>query len=82
MPGITGGPGLFFRVLLAGITSMLVMSTMSIASRFVTGPPDGSRITGGFLGTAPSDVALLYNAGVLLIGVLTFLGSFYVVSKK
>jgi hypothetical protein len=83
MAGIVGGPGVFFRVLIAGITSMLIMTTMTMAFRIFTGAAtEGVDFTGGFLGASPIDGYLFYNLAVILVGAITFLGSFYVLSKE
>lgn len=86
MRGLIGGPGFFFRMLIAGVTSMLIMSTMTLAVRFVAGIPEEASITGDFLGnlvgTGPGSFYTAYNFLVMLIGAITFLGSFYVLSKK
>ncbi len=83
MASIVGGPGVFFRMLIAGITSMLIMSTMTMAFRFFTGAASGGLdFTGGFLGASPADAYLFYNLAVIAVGILTFFGSLYVLSKE
>lgn len=86
MRGLIGGPGFFFRMLIAGVTSMLIMSTMTLAVRFVAGIPEEASVTGGIIGNfiepTPGSFYTAYNFLVVLIGAITFLGSFYVLSKK
>jgi len=86
MAGMTGGSGFFFRIMIAGITSMLIMSTMTVAVRLVAGVPADTSVTGGVLGNFISPTAgsfyAVYNLTVIIIGVITFIGSFYVLSKK
>ncbi len=74
-----------FRVLVASITSVLVMSTMSLAVRFIAGVPAEASVTGEFIGnfinSTPGSFYFAYNFLVVIIGALTFLGSFYVLSR-
>ncbi len=86
MVSLTSNPGLFFRMLIAGVTSMLIMSTMSMAVRFVAGIPEEASVTGGLIGNfiepTPGSFYAAYNFLVVMIGAITFLGSFYVLSRK
>lgn len=84
--GISGNPNVFFRVMIAGLTSMLIMSTMTLAVRFVAGIPEDASITGGVLGNIaqprPGSFYPFYNIAVILIGLVTFFGSFVMMSEK
>jgi len=86
MAAISGSPNVFFRIMIAGLTSMLIMSTMSLAVRFVAGIPEDASITGGVLGNivqpGPGSFYSLYNMAVILIGLVTFFGSFMMMSGK
>lgn len=79
------GPSTLFRVLIASVTSVLVMSTMSLAVRFIAGVPEEASVTGEFIGNfiqpVPGSFYFAYNFLVVIIGALTFLGSFYVLSR-
>ncbi|UCD02674.1 MAG: hypothetical protein JSV63_02695 [Candidatus Aenigmatarchaeota archaeon] len=79
-------PSMLFRVLVSGITSILVMTTMSLGVRFVANVPPEASVTGELIGNfiqpAPGTFYVAYNFLVVIIGVLTFLGSFYVLSKE
>ncbi len=85
MLGIIGGPGLLFRFAIAGMTAILVVSVMSLAVGVVVGTGDGGAVTGGltgrFLQNAPG-TAQVYIIAEIIVGVLTFLGSLFVLSKK
>jgi hypothetical protein len=86
MRAIIGGSGLLFRFLIAGMTAILVVSTMSMAIGFVVGPASrtgegGGGLTGGFIQAAPGATQIFFAAEIL-VGIITFLGSFYVLSKR
>jgi hypothetical protein len=87
MKAIIGGSGLLFRFLIAAITAVLVVSTMSMAMDFVvsaaggTGGEPGGVVTGRFIQEAP-DVAHVYLVAEIFVGIVTFIGSFFVLSRK
>jgi hypothetical protein len=82
MKAIALGGGFMFRFLISGLTAFLVMSVMSMATAVVT-PAGGvtGSVTGGFLQAAPAPV-YGYLAAQLFVGVVTFLGSFRLLSEK
>lgn len=85
MKAIAAGRGLFFRFIIAGITSFLVVSVMSMAINFAvvgaSGSPATGELTGKLVQAAPG-VASIYIGAQVLVGIITFLGSFHVLSKK
>ena len=83
MPVSIGNPGLLFRVMIAGMTAILIMLVMSTAVNLVVGAAVGvgGDLTGGLIQTSPSNAYLLIAAEIA-VGALTFLGSFFVMSKK
>jgi hypothetical protein len=78
-------PSTKFRVLIAAVTSVLIMSTMSLAVRFIAGVPAEASVTGELIGSiiqpSPGSFYFAYNFLVVIIGALTFLGSYYVLSR-
>lgn len=86
MADSSSNPSMLFRVLVSGITSVLIMSIMSLGVRFVAAVPPEASVTGELIGNfiqpAPGSFYAAFNLFVAIIGVLTFLGSFYVLSKE
>ena len=83
MPVSIGNPGLMFRFVVAGMTAILIVLVMSTAVNLVVGAASGvgGDITGGLIQTSPTNAYLLIGAEIA-VGVLTFIGSFFVMSKK
>jgi hypothetical protein len=77
---------MLFRFLIASMTAILVVSVMSMALNFViaessgTGVPPGG-LTGRLIQTSPQ-TTLVFMAAEFLVGLITFFGSLYVLSKK
>ena len=82
MPVSIGGPGFLFRFLVAGMTAILIVLVMSTAMTFVAGAATGAGgdLTGGFLNPSPRGAVLI--ASQIAVGIVAFLGSFFVMSKK
>jgi hypothetical protein len=80
------GSGLIFRVVVSGFTSFLLVSVMSMALGFIaSAAAAGGGISGGITGNviqAHPVAAYLYLTAQIIVGILAFFGSFYVVSKK
>ncbi len=86
MRAIIGGPGLLFRFMVAGMTAILVVFVMSMAVNFVVAGSSvagaaGGDLTGSFIQTAPN-TAFIFIAAEIVVGIITFLGSLFVLSKK
>jgi len=77
---------MLFRFLIAAMTAILVVSTMSMAFGFVIAESAGTGASGGGLtgGIIQSNTqsALIFLTAEIIVGILTFFGSFYVMSKK
>ena len=72
-----------FRFMVAGMTAILIVLVMSTAVNLVVGAAGGvgGDLTGGLIQASPSNAYLLIAAEIA-VGVLTFIGSFFVMSKK
>ena len=85
MKGAFRGPAVFFRVMIAGMTSFLVMSVMSMALSVVTGlmivDTGGMQITGSFIMSYPT-TAYFYLFTEITAGIIAFVGSFMVLSRR
>lgn len=77
---------MLFRLMIAGITAILVSSVMSMAFNFVlaesagTGAP-ASGMTGRMI-QAGAQSQIAFMTAEILVGMITFFGSLYVMSKK
>jgi hypothetical protein len=81
MKAIVGGGGFLFRFMISGITAILVVSTLSLAINFFAGGAGASGVTGKVVQPEPGS-AVLYILLEAIVGALTFVGSFKVVSRK
>lgn len=85
MKALIGGGGLIFRFVVSGITAVLVVSVMSLAIGYLAkspGPGSGtSGLTGSFLSSGPH-VTGIYIVTEILVGIITFLGSYFMMSKS
>ena len=86
MRAIIGGSGMLFRFLIASMTAILVVSVMSMAFSFVIAESTGtdasaSGLTGRIIQVTPQSTMVFMTAEIL-VGILTFFGSLYVMSKK
>ncbi len=86
MRAIIGGSGMLFRFLIAAMTAILVVSTMSMAFGFVIAESTGtgassSGLTGRIIQVTPQSTIVFMTAEII-VGILTFFGSLYVMSKK
>lgn len=81
MPASLRGPGLLFRFLVAGMTAVMMVSVLSLASAIATGQAVAGDATGRFLQDATSAQGLLTIAQIA-VGIITFIGSFFVLSRK
>jgi len=76
MRALAGG-GVLLRFLVSGVTAILVVSTLSLAISLFSGPA-------GMSGRAVADEydVLTIYATEIAVGMLTFAGSFRVVSRR
>lgn len=86
MRGLLGGPGTLFRFFIAAMTAILVVSTMSMAFSFVIAESTGTGasadgLTGRIIQSAPQ-FDMVFLTAEILVGIITFFGSLYVMSKK
>ena len=83
MPASIVNTGLIFRFVVAGMTAILIMLVMSTAVNIVVGAATGSggKLTGGLIQASAGNSYLLLIAQIV-VGILTFIGSFFVMSKK
>jgi len=81
MKAILPGSGFLFRFVIASMTAFFVLFTLTLAISLVTGPGEGSGLTGEFVRAEPV-VLWVYYFVQIVAGALTFVGSFFVLSKK
>ena len=84
MKAAAPGAGFLFRIMLSAMTAFLVMSVMSLAVGHVASDASGGT-TGGITGSViqlASGANYMYFLAQAAVGVITFLGSFYVLSKS
>ena len=86
MPKIVGTPGLMLRILVAGIVTVLMLSVMSMSITFVVGGARGfgavgSDVTGRLIQAYP-EKAVVYVMSEIIVGIITFVGSFFVLSGR
>ena len=80
------GSGMIFRVIVSGFTAFLIVSVMSMAFGLVVSASEmgggvSGGVTGRLIGINPG-AAYLYLTAQMIVAIVTFLGSFHVLSKK
>lgn len=85
MASKSGRPGFAVRFVLSSVVAILVVFTMFLTISMITGTPIGSgplpgAPTGRFILAEPG-TGQIYMLVEIIVGIVTFLGSYYVMSR-